>query len=80
MSKNTKYSAVWESDPLFRGWLTRSDKSDGTTRAKCIWCNSHFSVSHGGKNDVTKHMKSDGHRKIAIARVAQKSFTEFLSK
>lgn len=79
-SKNTKYSVVWESDPLFRGWLARSNRTDGATRARCIWCSSDFSVAHGGKNDVTKHMRSDQHKKIVTARAAQKPCTEYRGK
>lgn len=74
---NTKYSVLWETEPQFRGWLTRSDKKDGATRAKCIWCNSDFSVANGGKRDVMKHMKTDQHTKNANAKVAQKSVVEF---
>ena len=65
----TKYSVLWESEIQFRGWLRKSDKPDGATRAKCIWCNSDFSVASGGKYDVTRHMKSESHKKIAVNKV-----------
>lgn len=61
---NTKYSVLWESEPQFRGWLRKSDKKDGEYRAKCIWCNSDFSVANGGKYDVMKHMRTETHKKM----------------
>lgn len=73
----TKYSILWESEPRFRGWLRKSDRKDGESRAKCIWCNYDFSVASGGKYDVNKHLRCEQHKKNANAKVTQKSVAEF---
>lgn len=33
-----------------------------------LCCNFDFSVSHGGRNDVLKHLKTGDHKNIATAR------------
>lgn len=45
----------------------------GDTFAHCSLCNSDFSVSHGGKNDVTVHVKGKHHREAAkeVARTSR---------
>lgn len=81
MSKvQTKYSVLWETEPQYKGWLRKSDKKDAESRAKCLWCNSDFSVASGGKNDVKRHLQSDKHTKNANAKVAQKSVVQFCGK
>lgn len=72
----TKYSVLWENEPQYRGWLRKSDKKDGASRAKCLWCNSDFSVGIGGKYDVNKHMRTELHKEMANAKVKQKSVAE----
>lgn len=74
---DTKYSILWQDDALFKSWLRKSDRPDGATRAKCIWCNSDFSVASGGKYDVKKHMNNAEHKKIANARLQQKSMADY---
>lgn len=77
---STNYSVLWENMPEFKGWLRKSDKPNCQTRAKCIWCNSDFSVANGGLYYVRKHMGSEEHRNIAKARLKQKSFVDYAGK
>lgn len=78
--KDTQYSVLWQDDPRFKAWLRKSDKPNGATRAKCIWCNSDFSVASGGIYDVKRHMNGADHKKIAEARLKQKSVVDFTGK
>ena len=35
----------------------------------CFMCSIHFSVAHGGRNDVDRHRESDGHKWNAKSRI-----------
>lgn len=71
----TKYSKSWEQLPEFKGWLTSvgSDES----RAKCLWCNSEFSVAHGGRNDAMAHSKRNKHLEIVASKIATPPVHQF---
>ena len=38
------------------------------TKVVCQQCNAHFSVSHGGRNDINKHLQSQKHKEAEKAR------------
>lgn len=73
--KGTKYSNSWEQLPEFKQWLTAvgSDSS----KAKCLWCNSEFSISHGGKNDVTAHSRRNKHVEILSSKITTPPVAKF---
>lgn len=79
-NRETKYSVVWESEPIFRGWLTASSRPDSATRAFCKWCASDFSVGHSGRSDVMKHMKSTKHKDFEKAKVEAKSCADIFGE
>ena len=49
----------------------------GDIYAHCSLCSSDFSVSHGGKNDVTTHVKGKRHRDMAMAASISQSVRSF---
>ncbi len=53
-----KFKASWK---LPVGILASSKKEH---HAHCTLCNSHFSVAHGGFNDVTQHVAGPTHQQI----------------
>lgn len=76
----TKYSKAWESLPECQGWLSLSVLKDGTEKANCSWCNSHFTFKHGGLKDVKSHANTKKHQQYAQAKVGTKSVTTFIGK
>ena len=54
-TKGGKFKASWTLPPH----IEVSKKGD--KYARCRVCNSHFSVSHGGFNDITRHVNGAGH-------------------
>lgn len=73
--QGTKYSKTWEKLPEFKEWLV-SVESDNS-KAKCLWCNYEFSISHGGKNDVTSHSKRKQHMDIQSTKITTPPVREF---
>lgn len=71
----TKYSKSWESNDEFKGWIT-SVKGE-LSKAKCLWCNSEFSVGAAGINDVRAHAKRNKHVQIVNAKIATKSAVQY---
>lgn len=65
--QSTKYSKGWEQTPEFKDWL--APVSSNQSKAKCLWCNSEFSVANGGKSDVTGHSKSKKHLEIVSTKI-----------
>ena len=49
----------------------------GDTFAHCSLCGSDFSITHGGKNDVTTHVKGKKHKQAAGAASSSQSVTSF---
>ena len=49
----------------------------GDTYAHCSLCCSDFSISHGGKNDVTTHVKGKHHKEAASAASSSQSVSTF---
>lgn len=78
--KATKYSKAWEALPEFKDWLSCEVLPDGTERSKRSWCNSNFSISHGGKNDVVGHMNRVKHKEVQAAKLATRSVVGFFGK
>ena len=50
----------------------------GDTHARCTICGIDISVSHGGRNDVTKHISVKNHRDMASASASSRSISSFL--
>lgn len=65
---DTSYSKTWEKDDRFKEWIAESKRPDKANRAVCRWCNSDFSIKHGGVNDVIKHAKAKKHTDFETAR------------
>ncbi|CAF1373952.1 unnamed protein product [Adineta ricciae] len=53
--KKGVFNQQWLNDAQFKLFL-REYKPD-RMKAHCIVCNEQFSIHHGGKNDVDRHMK-----------------------
>lgn len=66
----TKYSKAWENLSDFKGWL--SSHKDNVNKARCLWCNTEFSISHAGKNDVEKHMNTKKHQSVVKDKLTTK--------
>lgn len=79
-SNVTKYSKAWEKLPECQGWLSLLVSKDDKERAQCSWCNSNFSITHGGLKDVKTHSKSKKHQQYAQAKVGTKSVDAFIGK
>ena len=47
------------------------------TFARCTLCSSDFSISHGGRNDVTSHEKTNHHKEVAKEASTSKSLFSF---
>ena len=57
---NSKFQTEWIKEYDF---LTKSDKGECYTF--CTVCSIHFSVAHGGRNDVDRHRETEGHKRCA---------------
>jgi hypothetical protein len=53
-----------------------SDETDVNT-VKCSLCKSVFSISHGGRNDIEKHIYANKHRESLAAKVSSKKIDFF---
>lgn len=73
---STKYNREWESDPLFRAWLTKSSK--GSFFAYCSACDQHLSLS-SGKGDLKKHVTVKKHLKNCSTLARQVKLTDLPS-
>lgn len=76
MPRATKYNPKWEKLVECQGWLSQLKLRDDTyseERAKCIWCDCDFSISHGGLNDVRKHANRKNHVDLMKAKMTTKS-------
>lgn len=69
MPAATKYSKTWEIIPDFKNWLSQGPHDK---KARCSWCNSVFSISHGGKNDVIKHKNTRNHQELKKLKLTTK--------
>ena len=54
--------------------------SNGEMVAYCVLCNSDFSVSHGGRNDITVHVNGKRHKGMAQSSSSSKPVTSFFSQ
>lgn len=79
--QETNYSKAWEKDDRFKEWIAESNRPDKYSRARCKWCNSDFSIGHGGVSDLIKHTTGKKHKDFEKARLTVKSvqpiFCEF---
>jgi hypothetical protein len=53
----------------------KKTKSDSDVR--CLTCNTHFSVSHGGKSDINQHIKSEKHKLALVAASSSNTVSKF---
>lgn len=53
----------------------KKTKSDSDVR--CDVCNGEFSVSHGGRSDITKHINSDRHKRALESASSSKTINTF---
>jgi len=68
----SKYQETWQQE---YPWIKRSDR--GATFAFCLVCCIHISVSHGGKNDASKHSKTAQHMEQSRAQATTKPIKTF---
>lgn len=47
--------------------------------AHCIYCNAEFSICHGGKSDISQHLKTRAHATNSQRVCEQKSITKFFA-
>ena len=50
----------------------------GDTYARCTICSSDFNISHGGRNDVTTHVRGKHHTDMAKATSSTRSLGSYL--
>lgn len=73
--KACKYLEIWDSKFTF---LKRSRV--GNSQAFCKICNCDFSVSHGGRNDVSQHEKSTKHKRKLEAQKHTQAMSTFVTR
>lgn len=79
MPKATKYNKNLENLSHCKGWLSALKLKDGTLsteRAKCSWCDTDFSITHGGMRDVNKHANRNMHKEFVNAKLTTKPAIE----
>lgn len=54
-------------------------QGSSVSRAKCLACGSQFGINHGGENDISKHMKTEKHKKIISDTSGVKKLDNFLT-
>ena len=73
-SKAAKFQTHWSLPPHI------ASSSKGNTYAYCQLCSSHFSVSHGGYNDVTRHVSGSLHQQRLKDSSQTASISSFFRK
>jgi hypothetical protein len=53
-----------------------SDETD-VNKVRCTLCKSIFSVSHGGGNDIEKHIRANKHKESLAAKASSKKIYSF---
>lgn len=53
--------------------------SKGAGYARCTLCCSDFTINHGGRNDVTTHVKGKHHKEMATASSSSRSITSMFN-
>ena len=73
-AKKPKYASSFQKRFTDIPYITYS--SLGNLYARCTACNFDFTVSHGGKSDITKHISSKKHidNTLCIAKNQKLSF------
>lgn len=65
------------------GWIQEipgiCKSSKGNTYAHCSFCISDFSISHGGRNDVTTHVGGKHHQQAVKSSSSSKSLSSMLA-
>lgn len=60
-SKRAKYSCKYKAEWAREFTFIQPVAADNTSVC-CSWCKSNFSVSAGGKNDISRHCQSAKHK------------------
>jgi hypothetical protein len=74
---NFKLKAPPKRKCLFSDLLKReypfliSDETDAN-KMRCALCKSVFSISHGGRNDIEKHIRANKHKESLAAKSSSK--------
>ena len=55
-------------------------KTKSDYMVKCEKCNGEFSISHGGKNDISKHLETQKHKRYLNTAASSSKIQEFLRK
>ena len=65
------------------GWIQEFSgirkSSKGNTYAQCSFCSSDFSISHGGRNDVTTHVGGKHHQEAIRASSSSRSLSSMFT-
>ena len=59
-------------------FIAKSHK--GVEFARCGPCSMEINITRGGRNDITKHMSSDIHKKNLIAASTSSRITSFITR
>lgn len=55
-------------------------KTKSDYMVKCEKCNGEFSISHGGKNDISKHLETQKHKRYLNTAASSSKIQEFFRK
>ncbi len=76
MRYRNKYSAAYENDPVFKGWIKASTKGD--LYAYCIPCDKHLKLT-AGKTDLKRHADNKKHKDAAKEVQSNRPITNIFS-
>lgn len=62
------------SDVLKREYSFLISEEDDGDKVRCILCRGVFSISHGGRNDIQKHIRTNKHKQSLMEAVTSTYF------
>jgi hypothetical protein len=55
-------------------------KANLEDKVQCTICKGVFSIDHGGKSDITDHLKTKKHKEAALASIASEKIGKYFSR
>lgn len=55
-------------------------KTNSDSNVRCLKCSGTFSLSHGGRSDITQHLKTEKHKAADTASASSRSMEQFFRK